>query len=153
MARLSDIVEPMRTRIAELDCPTFDTEPWVTGPPLSERRIAMVSSAGLLRRGDKGFRAGADDYREIGDDVADRDILMSHISVNYDRTGFQQDLNLVLPRQLMHELAEAGTIGSVASAHYAFMGATDPREMEPSAHELANKLKADNVDSVVLIPV
>ena len=33
------------------------------------------------------------------------------------------------------------------------MGATDPRNMEEEARRLAEILKADNVDSIVLIPV
>ena len=48
---------------------------------------------------------------------------------------------------------EEGLIGSVASNHYSFMGATDPRDMEDDARHLAGVLKADQVDAVVLLPV
>jgi len=44
-------------------------------------------------------------------------------------------------------------IGSVAETHYSFMGATDPREMEGAAREVAAHLKQDNVDAVLLPPV
>ena len=33
----------------------FDTQPFVVGPPLAQRRVAIVSSAALIRRGDKPF--------------------------------------------------------------------------------------------------
>jgi len=55
MARLEDIAEPTRTGAANIPCPAFDTTPFVAGPALSERRVAIVSSAALIRRGDKTF--------------------------------------------------------------------------------------------------
>ena len=55
---------------------------------------------------------------------------MSHISVNYDRTGFQEDRNVVFPIDRLRELAAEG-IGSVAIPIISFMGATDPIQMEP----------------------
>ena len=78
---------------------------------------------------------------------------MSHVSINFDRTGFQQDVNVAFPRQRMAELAADGTIGEVATTHYSFMGATDPKLMEEGARELAGRLKADNIDAVLLLPV
>ena len=78
---------------------------------------------------------------------------MSHVSSNYDRTGFQQDLNVVFPLERLQEMAAAGEIGSVADYHYSFMGATEPEELEARTRQLAGLLKADKVDAVVLLPV
>ena len=78
---------------------------------------------------------------------------MSHISTNFDRTGFQQDHNVVLPIDRLNELAADGTIGSVASVHYSFMGATHPAKLERTARHLAGLLKQDQVDAVLLVPV
>jgi D-proline reductase (dithiol) PrdB len=78
---------------------------------------------------------------------------MSHVSVNFDRTAFQQDHNVNFPLKHLADMAEEGLIGSVASDHYSFMGATDPRDMEEDARQLAGVLKADQVDAVVLLPV
>ena len=50
------------------------------------------------------------------------DILMSHLSINFDRAGFQWDLNVVHPIDRSREFAADGVIGSVASAHYTVMG-------------------------------
>jgi D-proline reductase (dithiol) PrdB len=80
------------------------------------------------------------------------DLVMSHISTNFDRTGFQQDWNVVFPLDRLRELAAQGIIGSVADFHYSYMGATDPKEMEPTARDLARLLKKDKVDAVLLIP-
>lgn len=153
MVRLADLNPVSRANIEALDCPVNENKPWVSGPPLSQRRIAIVSSAGLMLRGEKTVGRGDPGYRTIPQGTPDNDILMSHVSVNFDRSGFQQDLSVVLPRQRLQELADAGEIGAVADHHYSFMGATDPRKMEPQARELAATLKASDVDSVVLIPV
>ena len=78
---------------------------------------------------------------------------MSHISTNYDRSGFQKDWNVVFPLDRLNELAQQGVIGSVADFHYSFMGATAPQLMETAARTLASLLKKDSVTGVLLIPV
>ena len=78
---------------------------------------------------------------------------MSHVSVNFDRTGFQQDLNVILPRERLQELADAGEIGAVADEHYAFMGATDAHLLERSSRKLAQHLHDEGVDTALLLPV
>ena len=153
MVRLIDLEPHGRARIADLDCASFDTEPWVTGPPLARRRLAMVSTAGLAHRDDRPFPAGAKDYRTIPSDSEVRDILMSHVSVNYDRTGFQQDINVAFPIERLNEMAAAGTIGSIGPSHYSVMGATDPLDIADAAHEIAAQMKSDAVDTALLVPV
>ena len=153
MARLNDLSEEMRSFLIDVNCITFETGPWVAGPPLSGRRVAIVSTAGLQRRGDRPFSAEADDYRVISGDSSAGDIVMSHVSVSYDRTGFHQDVNVAFPIDRLRELAAGGRIGSVADFHYSVMGATAPELMERSIHELAGHLKADAVDAVLLVPV
>jgi D-proline reductase (dithiol) PrdB len=153
MTRLSNLPPAQAKRLAELDCPDFATRPFVSGPALSRRRVAIVSSAGLVVRGEEPFRGRDPDYRAIPGTTAPENLLMSHISINFDRTGFQEDWNVVFPLDRLGELAAAGTIGSVARTHYSFMGATDPVQMEPHARELAGRLKQDGVDAVILSPV
>ncbi len=153
MTRLTDLPPAQAKRLAELECPHFETQPWATGPALSERRVAIVSSAGLVVRGEDPFRGRDPDYRVIPADTPARDLLVSHISINFDRTGFQEDWNVVFPLDRLRELAADGVIGSVAQTHYAFMGATDPVLMEPHARELAGRLNHDAVDAVILSPV
>jgi D-proline reductase (dithiol) PrdB len=78
---------------------------------------------------------------------------MSHISTNFDRTGFLADHNVVFPIDRLKELARAGIVGEVASMHYAFMGASTPTAIERPARQLAGLLKKDQVDAVLLVPV
>ena len=153
MTRLSDLPAGQAKRLAELECPDFATLPWVAGPPLSERRVAIVSSAGLVRRGENPFRGRDADYRAIPSDTRPEDLLISHISINFDRTGFQEDWNVVFPLDRLRGLAGEGTIGSVADTHYSFMGATDPIQMESNARDVALRLKRDGVDAAILPPV
>ena len=153
VTRLSDLPPAQAKRLAELECPAFATTPFVSGPPLSQRKIAIVSSAGLFRRGTEPFRGRDSDYRVVPGDIAWADLLTSHISVNFDRTGLQEDWNVAFPLDRMRELAAEGVIGSLADTHYSFMGAADPLGMEPYARELAGRLKQEEVDSVLLTPV
>ena len=78
---------------------------------------------------------------------------MSHVSTNFDRTGFQYDANIAFPIERLRELAAEGVIGSVADYHYSFMGATAPDDMAPTVDFLAPILKQDNVDAVLLVPI
>jgi D-proline reductase (dithiol) PrdB len=153
MTRLHDLPAAMAKRLAELECPNFSTTPWIEGPPLARRRVAVVSSAGLVVRGEDPFRGRDPDYRVIPSATPPDQLLMSHISINYDRTGFQEDRNVVFPLDRLRELAAAGDIGSVAVTHYSFMGATDPVLMEEHARKVAGHLKQDQVDAVLLSPV
>lgn len=151
--RLSDLPEAMAKRLAEAECPDFTTRPWVEGPPLAQRRVAVVSSAGLVVRGEKVFRGRDPDFRAIPSATRPDQLLISHISINFDRTGFQEDWNVVFPLDRLNELAADGEIGSVATNHYSFMGAADPLQMETYAREVAGHLKQDSVDAVILPPV
>lgn len=153
MARLQDLPEPLRSHLAHLPCPSFETTPWAPGPPLNQRRVALVSTAGLHRRGDVPFTGHSGQYRVIPGEVQASDLVMSHISANFDRSGFQQDWNLVFPLERLRELAAEGTIASLAGYHYSFMGATEPEQMEGPAAELAGLLARDQVNAVLLVPV
>lgn len=153
MARMSDLDEGLRAALERLELPRFARTPFAKGPALARRRVAVVSTAGIHRRSDPRYLPLAADYRVIPGDVDPADIVMSHVSANFDRTGFQEDWNVVFPLERLREMAERGEIGSVGAFHYAFMGATDPAQMEPAAREVAQLLGRDAVDAVLLVPV
>ena len=153
MARLEQIPEPERTHLLAKQCPVFEKTPWVTGPPLPQRRVVIISTAGLHRRGDRPFSLLSDDYRVIPGDIPAADLVMSHTSTNFDRTGFQNDINVIFPLDRLRDLAGRGIIGGVADYHYSFMGAADPRKLEPTVRALAALIGNDRVDAVLLVPV
>jgi D-proline reductase (dithiol) PrdB len=151
--RLCDMPEAEARHLQRLECPTYDDTPPLGGKPLAERRVAIISTAGLHKRGERPFRPGDGSYRVIPAGTAANELVMSHISVNFDRTGFQQDLNVVFPIDRLRELVAEGVVGSAASVHYSFMGAFPPAAAEPHARHLAGLLKADKVDAALLVPV
>lgn len=153
MARLEDIPEPTRTVVRDIACPSFETAPFVTGPALSRRKVAIVSSAALIRRGDKPFDFGSGEYRAVPSGWPNDEILMSHVSINFDRAGFQRDINVVYPIDRLRELAAEGVIGGVTETHYTVMGSTDPAAMTDSADAIAAALLAEGCNAVVLAPV
>lgn len=153
MVRLSDLSEHEAAHLLALECPQYDDSPFAAAPTLKDARVALITSAGLARRDDQTFRAGATDYRVIPGDIDSNDLVMSHVSANYDRSGFAQDLNTVFPIDRLREMAVDGTIGSAADFHYSFMGATEPQALEESARKLAGLLKEGRVNAVFLTPV
>ena len=155
MARMTDFPPAEREHHLQKirDLPDFGTTPFVPGPPLRRRRVAIVTTSGVHARGDRPFEIGATDYRVIPGDTPAAELIMSHSSVNFDRSGFQEDVNVVFPLERLRELEAAGEIGSVSGFHYSFMGAAPIRALEPKARELAILLKKDRVDAVLLTPV
>ena len=137
--------------IEKLEPPDIKNFNWTNPAPQNNRKVAIISTAAVSKRGDRPFSWLARDYRVIGKN--DRDLVMTHVAVEYDRTAWQQDLNTIIPLDRLIEMAKDNEIGSVAENHYTFMGAADPRDMEKSALEVSQKMKKEAVDTVFLVPV
>ena len=137
--------------ISRLEKYTFDNPAWTVPKEASSRRVSIVSSAAISRRGDKPFSWLANNHRVIEKD--NLDLVMTHVAVEYDRTAWQQDINTILPLDRLEEMAKNGEIGSVSNEHYSFIGSSDPIKMERSAKEVAERMKDDAVDTVFLVPV
>ena len=127
--------------------------------PLSECRVALVTTAGLVPPGKPAFdaqaRGGDVSYRVIG---ADADLALfeeHHRSSSFDHSGIAKDRNLALPLDRLHELAKERVIGEVAPRHLSFMGSiTAPgRLVRDTAPSAATVLQEDAVDVALLVPV
>lgn len=156
MVRLSDLdraqADHLRARAASM--PEMEPGEWRTAPPLAESTVAIVSTAGLHRRSDPPFSPGAVDYRLLPGDLDWADVVLSHVSANFDRSAFQQDPNVSFPLDRLREMAAAGEIGGVSRWHYSFMGAVpDPLLLEDTGVEVGRLLAADSIDVALLIPV
>ena len=151
MVKLAEMPIVAQDFFADLEVSEPGRHAWTEPAPAAQRRISIVSSAGLLPRGGKPFSWHARDYRVIP--KGERDLVMTHIAVDFDRTAWQQDLNAILPIDRLDEMAKAGEIGSVADEHYAFLGSSDPGGMAASAHEVAARMCEDEVNTVFLAPV
>ncbi len=153
MADLSRLPEWGREYLLGLRMDQLPQRPWRVGPTLSRCRVAMLSTAGLHLQDDVPFREGSADFRVIPSSAAAKDLTMSHISVNFDRIGLTEDINVAFPLERVREMAADGDVRSVADKHYSFMGATAPRKLRPAIQEAGRLLKADDVDLVLLVPV
>lgn len=154
MVRLDKVSEEERKMLLSLPCPSFETSPWVSGPPLTERRLAIITTAGLHTRNDRPFQLDPNDfYRVIPGGVQANDLVMSHLAASFDRSGFQRDWNVVFPLDRLREMAAEGIIGSLADFHYSVSSVHKPEEFQVAAAEIAGLLKKDNVNAVLLLPV
>jgi D-proline reductase (dithiol) PrdB len=138
----------------------IDPVPWAPlEKPLSDCRLALVSSAGFVTPNQAAFdgsvRGGDSSFRSIPSDFPSADLIDTHRSGSFDHEGMARDPNLALPIDRARELVESGRIDSVGEEHISFMGAiTAPgRLVRDTAPEIARRLVEGRVDVVLLVPV
>jgi D-proline reductase (dithiol) PrdB len=131
-----------------------DTPFRVPRAPLSELTLALVTTAGLHVRGDRPFTADDPTFRIIPSGTGEDRLVQSHTSIGFDRTPQARDINVVLPIDRLRELVQRGELGRLGPNHYAVLGAQqDPERVAAvSAQPLADRLRADQVDVVLLTP-
>ena len=144
----------IRARVADIPTPEFSDTPVVVAPPLTEAKVAIVTTAGLKAAGEAALWQPTDGSFTVLAG-SDRDVQLSHFSPNFDRTGFAADINTVFPIDRLDELAAQGIIGRVADEHLAYAG----NQFELSAIRMdsgpagAKRMRAHGVDVVLLTPV
>jgi D-proline reductase (dithiol) PrdB len=111
--------ESIRAAAAKQPVPEFDSTPFVTPPPVSRARVAIVTTAALHTAEQPAHGAGDQSFRVI---AATDERFLGHTSPNFDRSGWLLDPNVVLPVDRLTEMAREGAIGSVAPRHLAFAG-------------------------------
>jgi D-proline reductase (dithiol) PrdB len=148
--------DAIRERVGDIPAPSFETTAATVAPPLSEAKVAIVTTAGLRPSGDVRLWSTTDPSFTVLD-AADRDVQLSHFSPNFDRSGFAQDLNVVYPIDRLRELVERGVIGSLAERNLSFMGAqmdaTFSGIIQDSGPRAAQVLLDDDVDVILLTPI
>jgi D-proline reductase (dithiol) PrdB len=155
MPRLEDLSEVARR--AHLNFPAFEhtDAPFVPmTKPLSQAKIALVTTAGLNVRGQEPFAGGDQTFRVIPADTPANDILQSHTSIGFDRTAFMRDINISFPVDRLRELVDRGVVGSLSKNFYSFMGAHRSPKMieEETGPEVGRLLLEEGVDAVFLTP-
>jgi len=155
MPRLEDLSEVARQ--GHLNFPAFehDDAPFVPmTKPLSQAKIALVTTAGLNVRGQEPFAGGDQTFRVIPSDTPANEILQSHTSIGFDRTAFMRDINISFPVDRLRELVDRGVIGSLSTNFYSFMGAHRSPKMieEETGPEVGRLLLEEGVDAVFLTP-
>jgi D-proline reductase (dithiol) PrdB len=137
--------------------------PWTPlTKPLSQCTVAIVSSAGVALKSEAGFDHEIErrdpwfsdpSYRVVPRTARTEDVRVYHLHINASYAG--QDLNCVMPVERLNELEALGEIGRSAASHYSYMGYTLRPEalLERSVPEMVRRLREEQVDVVVLVPV
>lgn len=165
MPKLEVLGEIQRKGMLMFPCIEHDDTPWTPmAKPLSESKLALVTTAGLHLRGDKPFisdhqggdtsSGGDTSFRVIPRSACAADILQSHTSLGFDRTGIYRDINVTFPIDRLSELVDQKKIGSLSENYYSFMGALRDVTgiIEESGPEVARRLKAEGVEVALLTP-
>ena len=126
--------------------------------PLSEKSVAIVTTAGVHLKGDPPFDMADPDgdpsIRVIPSSTPSEALTITHDY--YDHRDADRDINIVFPVDRLRELAQEGFIGSVAPTHYGLMGHITGRHVDTLTSEtaplVAAGLKADGVGAVLLTP-
>ena len=146
------------------DEPTHDPIPWApVSVPLSEAKVALLSTAGLSMRGDAPFdmegerrnpTRGDPSWRRIAADATSASVEVNHLHID---TGYiERDLNVALPLDRLRELVDEGEVGAMAATHYSTMGfqGNDSSVLEnESAPAIADAMRSEEVDLALLAPV
>jgi D-proline reductase (dithiol) PrdB len=145
----------VRKMLSRLEGYSFDEVPWVNPKPLSECRVAVVTTAGLNQEGNADWNPGDQGFTVLSGKKDD--FTLGHYSPNFDRTGWVVDSNVVIPLDRLNEMAAEGKIGSVSDTHISFMGAQPDHTLETirldTGPAAANILLEEEVDVVLLTPV
>jgi D-proline reductase (dithiol) PrdB len=155
MPRLDRLPQINRNTLLTFPAQVNDTAPFATpGKPLAECRLAIVTTAGLHRRGDRPFGPGDQTYRAIPGDTPSIDIVQSHTSLGFDRTAIMRDLNVTFPIDRARELVARGELGGLAPFSYSFMGALrDAARVEgETGPEVGRRLRHEGADVALITP-
>jgi D-proline reductase (dithiol) PrdB len=87
-----------REHLLAKNLPPLGPPVWTTpAKPVHGMRFALVTTAGLHYRDDPAFELADATFRPIDGQEDPDNLVMSHSSVNFDKTGFAEDVNLVFP--------------------------------------------------------
>jgi D-proline reductase (dithiol) PrdB len=155
MPRLDRLPEGNRKNLLALAVQVNETAPFVVpARPLAGCRLAIVTTAGLHRRGDRPFGPGDQSYRVIPGDTPTADVVQSHTSLGFDRVPMIRDVNISFPVDRLRELVARGALGGLAPSHYSFMGAQ--RELArldgETGPEVGRRLRDEGVDLALITP-
>jgi D-proline reductase (dithiol) PrdB len=155
MPRLDRLPQINRNNLLTFPAQVNDTAPFVApGKRLVACRLAIVTTAGVHRRGDRLFGPGDQTYRVLPSDTPTADIMQSHTSLGFDRTAIMRDLNISFPIDRVRELVARGDLEGLAPNFYSFMGAQRDavridRETGP---EVGRRLRDEGADVALITP-
>jgi D-proline reductase (dithiol) PrdB len=130
-----------------------DTPPWTPlRKPLSQSKVALMSSGGVLYRDQPRFHREDASYRLIPKNAAQADLDIWHFG--YPTKDAKADHNCVFPLARMRELESEGVIGELSDPAFSFMGGiySSRRVRDELAPKIADELRRAHVDAFYLVP-
>jgi D-proline reductase (dithiol) PrdB len=133
--------------------------PWAAlRRPLARCRVSLVTTAGVHVVGDTPFdmsdKDGDPSFRVIPADSPSEDLTITHDY--YDHRAADQDVNVVLPIDRLHDARAAGRISDLGPRMYSFMGHVDGPHVRTLLHatapQVARRLVEDGADAVLMTP-
>ena len=155
MPRLDRLPDANRANLLNLPVAINDGAPYTRlTRPLAACRLAIVTTAGLHRRGDRPFAPGEQGYRLIPGDLPTVEVIQSHTSLGFDRVPIMRDVNISFPIDRLRELVARGKLGGLAPNHYSFMGAQRDlaRIQSETGPEVGRRLREEGVDAALITP-
>ncbi|MEQ8861535.1 MAG: glycine/sarcosine/betaine reductase selenoprotein B family protein [Pseudomonadales bacterium] len=122
--------------------------------PLRQSRLGLIASGGIYRVGQIAFHFRDDlSYREIDVDTPVASLRATHFA--YDLTDARADPNVVFPLETLRRCVREGLLGGLAQRAFTFMGGiySSSKVRDVLAPALAQRLRAEAVDAVLLVPV
>jgi D-proline reductase (dithiol) PrdB len=121
---------------------------------MSECRLGLAASGGVYVAGQVAFHYKDDtSLREIPADAKTSDPRATHFA--YDLSDARRDPNVIFPIDTLRGLAREGIVGSLAGSFQSFMGGiySTRRVLAELAPQLLTRLREEEVDAVLLVPV
>lgn len=128
--------------------------------PLSECRVAIVSTSDVKVREDENTPEhesvnlfGVGNVYSLPSDIPIERLHSKQEHFDKNATTLD-DVNAYYPIEILHQLADSGRIGSVASrCHGVYTAYSQRKTNEADAPEVLRRLREDDVDVVLLTPV
>ncbi|MBF0238944.1 MAG: hypothetical protein HQM12_14665 [SAR324 cluster bacterium] len=136
-----------------------DSIPWTPlSKPLSQCKLALITTGGVHLKTDPPFNMsdpeGDPSYRKIPSNIAIDQLMITHDY--FDHKDADQDINLVLPIEIVRGFQQEGRIGQLADHFYGLMGHIEGQHLDTlvkkTAKVLAKQMKQESVDVALLVP-
>lgn len=129
--------------------------------PLSEIRLALVTSAGISLKTDPPFDMerekreplwGDRSFRMLPKGTTEKDVQVHHLHIN--TSYIERDLNVMLPLARMAEFEREGIIGSLAPTAYSFYGFQweNTDFLHEAIEPMSVRMKEEGAEAVLLTP-
>ncbi len=133
--------------------------PWVPlTKPLAQCKVALLTTGGVHLKTDAPFdmedKHGDPSYRKIPSNISPHELMITHDYYNHEDAD--QDINLVLPIDILHKSQQKKQVGPSTEFFYSFMGHIEEPHLSTLIHhtakDVAQQLKAQHADIAILVP-